>query len=122
MFKRKKNHKQNTHNPKPKKYKHETTWEESLKAKIIQEIESEYIEREKKLQQREHEVDQKKHEFEMKRKWAKDNTKKSYVNQSTEPKDISFSKSNLSQENFFFPKSNSLPFRNNLMNLRNLNL
>ena len=33
MFKRKKSHKQNIHNPKPKKYKHEITCEESFKAK-----------------------------------------------------------------------------------------
>ena len=42
MFKRKKSHKQNINNPKPKKYKHETTWEESYKAKIREEVESEY--------------------------------------------------------------------------------
>ena len=31
-FKKKNSHKQNIHNPKPKKHKHETTWEESYKA------------------------------------------------------------------------------------------
>ena len=83
MLKRKKSHKQNIHNPKPKKYKHETTWEENYKAKIREEVEDGYIEREKNLQQREHKVGQreqkvgkKEHELEMKLKWAKDNTKK----------------------------------------------
>ena len=81
--KRKKSHKQNIHNPKPKRYKPETSWEESFKAKIREEVEDGYIEREKSLQQREHKVrkrehkiDQKEHDLEMKLKWAKDNTKK----------------------------------------------
>ena len=43
VLRRKKSHKQNLNNPKPKKYKHETTWEESYKAKIREEVESEYI-------------------------------------------------------------------------------
>lgn len=83
MLKRKKSHKQNIHNPKPKKHKQENIWEESYKAKIREEIEGEYIKREKNIQQREHKVvkrehkvDKKEHELEMKLKWAKDNTKK----------------------------------------------
>ena len=83
MLKRKKSHKQNINNPKPKKHKHETTWEESYKAKIREEVEGEYIEREKNIQQREHKVlkqehkiDKKEHELKIKLKWAKDNTKK----------------------------------------------
>ena len=81
MFKRKKSHKQNIHNPKPKKYKHETTWEESIKAKIMEEVECEYIEHEKNLQQREHKVYQREHKvdqkgLEMKQNQAKNNTKK----------------------------------------------
>ena len=58
-------------NPKPRKYKHETTWEESFKAKIMEEVDCEYIEYEKNLHQREyevyqreHKVDQKEHELE----------------------------------------------------------
>ena len=81
--KRKKSHTQNTHNPKPKKYKSENSWEESFKAKIREEVEDGYIEREKILQQREHKVlkrehkiVKKEHDLEMKLKWAKDNTKK----------------------------------------------
>ena len=72
MFKRKKNHKQNIHNQKSKKYKHRTTFNESFKAKIMEEVECEYIEDEKNLQQSEHKVDQKEHELEMKKKSAKD--------------------------------------------------
>ena len=60
-FKRKKSHKQHIHNPKPKKYKHETTFEESVKAKLREEVECVYIEREKNLQQREHKVYQREH-------------------------------------------------------------
>ena len=54
MFQRKKSHKYAILNPKPKKYKHETTREESIKSKIMEEVECKYIEREKILQQREH--------------------------------------------------------------------
>ena len=50
MLKRKKSHNQNIHNPKPKKYKHETTWEEGYKAKIREEVEFEYIVCEKDVQ------------------------------------------------------------------------
>ena len=71
IFKRK-----TPHNPKPKKYKHEITWEEGFGAKITEEVECECIEREKNLQQREHKVDQREYELEMKQKCAKDNTKK----------------------------------------------
>ena len=56
MLKRKKSHKQYIHNPKPRKYKHETTFEESFKAKIVQQVECECIERDKNLLQREHKV------------------------------------------------------------------
>ena len=35
---------------------------------VMEEVECEYIEREKNLQQREHDVDQKEHELEMKQK------------------------------------------------------
>ena len=49
MLKRKKSHKQNILNPKPKKYKHETTFEEGFKAKLREEVDCEYIDREKKL-------------------------------------------------------------------------
>ena len=73
MFKRKKSHKQNIHNPKPKKYKHDTTFQESFKAKLREEVECEYIEceqnfqeREHKFYQREYKVDQKEYEFERK--------------------------------------------------------
>ena len=59
MLKKKKSHKQNIHNPKPKKYKHETTFEESFKSKIREEVDCEYVEREKDLQQREHKVGRK---------------------------------------------------------------
>ena len=52
MFKKKKSHEQNIHNPKQKKYKHETTWENSIKVKIMKEVECEYMERKKNLQQR----------------------------------------------------------------------
>ena len=121
MFKKKKSHKQNIHNPKPKKYKHETTIKKSFRTKIMEEVECEYVEREKNLQQREHKVDQKEHDLAMK-KWATDNTKKLFANHSTQPIEISFSKSDQSQEKKYFPKSNSLPIKNNLMNLRNLNL
>ena len=82
MLKRKKSHKQNIHNPKPKKYKHEIIWEESYKAKVREGVVDGYIGREKNLQQREHKVHKreqklgkKEHELEMKVKWAKDNTK-----------------------------------------------
>ena len=58
---------------KPKKYKHETMFEESFKAKVREKVECEYIEREKYLQQRqykvgqrEHKDDQKDHDFALK--------------------------------------------------------
>ena len=76
LFERKKSHQQNIHNPKPKKYRHATTWEESFKAKMREEVECEYIECQKDLQQREHKADQKEHDVAMKQKWVKDNTKK----------------------------------------------
>ena len=41
----------------------------------MEEVEGEYIDREKNFQQREHIVDQKVHELEMKQKWHKDNMK-----------------------------------------------
>ena len=50
MIKRKKSHKQNIHNLKPKKYTHETTFEESFKVKLREEVECEYVEREKDIQ------------------------------------------------------------------------
>ena len=75
MFKRKKSHKQNIHNPNPKKYKYDSTWKESYKAAFMEEIEQKYIEREKNNQQREHKDDQLKHKLE-KKKWHKDKMKK----------------------------------------------
>ena len=52
--------------------------EESLRAKLREMVECEYIEHKKNLQwrdhkvdQREHKVDQKEHEFALKQKWAK---------------------------------------------------
>ena len=129
MFRREKSHKQNINNLKPKKYKHETTFEESFEAKIREEVECEYIERKKNLQQREykvgqreHKADIKEHDFAMKQKWAKDNRKKICVNHSTESKEIFFSKFNPAQEKKYFLKSNSSSIRNNLVNSRNLNL
>ena len=66
MFKRKNSHTKNMRNQKPKKYKHKTTWEENFKAKLIQELKCEYIDRLNEFQQRGHKVYQREHELEMK--------------------------------------------------------
>ena len=59
MLNRKKSYKGHTHNPKLKKYKHETTWEESFRNSLLTEFEQKFFEREKILQQKEHEFQMK---------------------------------------------------------------